>query len=110
MLINHVFFYVGFSTKACHGFGRPQTWGLNIYICVGASLIGWLDGKHTLPHDFFSLIRHVRLRFPRLMACGWIIFNIVYCILIMMVHLLLMMLVSVFNGRISFSNIVVVGR
>ena len=52
MLINHVFFYVGFSTKACHGFGRPQTWALNIYICVGTSLTGWLDDKHTLPHGF----------------------------------------------------------
>ncbi len=58
MLINHVFFYVGFSTKACHGFGRRQTWGQNIYVCVGASLIGCLDGKHTLPHDF-SVARHV---------------------------------------------------
>ena len=52
MLINHVFFHVCFSTKACHGFGRPQTWALNIYICVGTSLIGWLDDNHTLPHDF----------------------------------------------------------
>ena len=55
MLINHVLFQVGFSTKACHGFGRPQTWALNIiYICVGTSLIGWLDDKHTLtlPHGF----------------------------------------------------------
>ena len=52
LIINHVFFYVGFSTKACHGFGRPQTWELNIYICVGISLIGWLDGKLTLPHGF----------------------------------------------------------
>ena len=52
MLINHVFFHVGFSTKACHRFGRPQTWVLNMYICVGTSLIGWLDDKHTLPHGF----------------------------------------------------------
>ena len=52
MLINHVFFYVGFSTKACHRFGRPQTWALNIYICVGTSLIGCLDGKHILQHGF----------------------------------------------------------
>jgi hypothetical protein len=52
MLINHVFIYVGFSTKACHRFGRPQTWEVNIYICVGTSLIGWLDGKYTLPHGF----------------------------------------------------------
>ena len=51
MLINHVFFHVGFSTKACRGSGRPQ-WALNIYICVGTSLIGWFDGEHTLPHGF----------------------------------------------------------
>ncbi len=47
-----VFFHVGFSTMACHWFRRPQTWALNIYICVGTSLIGWLDGQHTLPHGF----------------------------------------------------------
>ena len=35
-----------------YGFGRPQTWALNIYICVGTSLIGWLDDNHTLPHGF----------------------------------------------------------
>ena len=52
MLINHVFFYVGFSTKACHRFGRPQIWALSIYICVGTSLIGWLDDTHTLPYGF----------------------------------------------------------
>ena len=52
MLVNHVFFHVNFSTKACHGFGRPQTWALNIYICVGTSLIGWLDGSLTVPHVF----------------------------------------------------------
>ena len=52
MLINHVFFYAGFSTKACHRFGRPQTWELNIYNCVGTSYVEWLDGKLTLPHGF----------------------------------------------------------
>ncbi len=52
MTINHVFFHVCFSTKACHGFRRPQTWTLDIYICVGTSLIGLLDDNHTLPHDF----------------------------------------------------------
>ena len=44
-------FHVGFCPKACHAFGRPQTWALNIHICVGTSLIGWFDDKHTLPHD-----------------------------------------------------------
>ena len=52
MLINHVFFHVGFSIKAYHEFGRPQSWSRNTYICVGTSLIGLLDDKHTLPHDF----------------------------------------------------------
>ncbi len=52
ILINHVFFHGSFSTKACHWFGRPQTYELNIYICVGTSSIGWLDGEHTLPRGF----------------------------------------------------------
>jgi hypothetical protein len=37
MLMTHEIFHVGFSTKACHRFGRPQTWEVNIYICVGTS-------------------------------------------------------------------------
>ena len=52
MLCHPWFFHVGFCPMACHWFGRPQTWALNIYICVGTSLIGWFDDKHTLPHDF----------------------------------------------------------
>ena len=40
MLFHPWFFHVGFCPKACHGFGRPQTWALNVYICVGTSLIG----------------------------------------------------------------------
>ena len=52
MLITHVIFHEGFSTKACHMFGMPQTWEVNIYICVGTSLIWWLDGKLTLSHGF----------------------------------------------------------
>ena len=51
-LINNVFFHVGFSTKAWYEFGRPKTWAVNIYICLGTSIIGWLDDKPTLPHDF----------------------------------------------------------
>ena len=52
MLFNRPFFDVGLCPKAYHGFGRPQTWALNIHICVGTSLIGWFDDNHTLPHDF----------------------------------------------------------
>ena len=48
MLINHVFFHVGFSTKACHGFGRPQTWELNIYVCLGKSYVVWMDDKQIV--------------------------------------------------------------
>ena len=52
MPFNPGIFHVRFCPMACHGFGRPQTWSLNIYNCVGTSLIGWFDDKHTLPHDF----------------------------------------------------------
>ena len=52
MLFHSRFFHVALCPKACHGIGRPQIWALNIYICVGTSLIGWFDDKHTLPHDF----------------------------------------------------------
>ena len=67
MLINRVLFHVGFSTKACHGFGRPQTWELNIYICVGTSLIGGLDDdNHTLPHGFSVPDKSNRGSIPKL--------------------------------------------
>ena len=37
LVMTHVIFHVGFSTKGCHRFGMPQTWEVNIYICVGTS-------------------------------------------------------------------------
>ena len=34
------------------GLSRPNHWFTIEGICVGTSLIGWLDDNHTLPHGF----------------------------------------------------------
>ncbi len=52
LLLNHGFFHVLFCPKSWYGFGRPQTWVLNIYISVGTRCIGWIDDEHILTHEF----------------------------------------------------------
>ena len=46
---NHGFLPVAFFPKACRSFGRPQTWTLNIHVCVGVSFIWWFI-MNTLCH------------------------------------------------------------